>query len=124
MYVAEMEPLEYTGADESDALEAQQDLDDAREFATVEITPSMRQAKCAHGVHIPADETCDTSRYCGMCNPGAYGDSVLMAAMKRHKPACRIYPEARTLDAADYMALPAEERMAQGSYLFAYGDGA
>lgn len=73
--------------------------------------------KCDHGVYIPTGET--TARHCSACNPDGMYERILRAAMARRKPPSRNYPEDSTLDAADYLALDAQDRIEQGRQWFA-----
>lgn len=76
--------------------------------------------KCAHGIYIAAGD--EVARHCGMCNPDAYSDGILRAAMARRKPANRIYPETDTLDAAEYLEQSVGERLHAGREFFATMD--
>lgn len=72
--------------------------------------------KCDHGVYIAKGD--EIARYCGLCNANQYNDNILLHTMKRHRALNRNYPEARTLDAADYMDQPAGARMAGAAEFF------
>lgn len=76
----------------------------------LEVTVSEPIVKCLHGVYIAKGDV--TARHCGACNPDCYTDRVLLATMARRKPACRVYAEPKTLDAAAFMEQSPSERMA------------
>ena len=81
-------------------------------FFKVERHCTPVKDKCEHGVYIPESERLTgQSSYCGACNPAAYGDEILRRTMSKKRIVSRIYPEERTIDAAEFLEMTPGQRI-------------
>lgn len=71
--------------------------------------------KCEHGVYVPEGDG-TTSRYCGLCNPSAYSDTVLLKALQGRPISRGGYAEPHTDDVAEFMLRPANDRIAEAVF--------